>query len=78
MNETRFRKRSIFLVLYLVFALLPIYWMINMSFKTNEEILSSFSLFPRSPAYESSATSGVQCQMSITNTVSQASRALPV
>jgi glycerol transport system permease protein len=26
-----------------VFALLPIYWMVNMSFKTNEEILASFS-----------------------------------
>jgi ABC-type glycerol-3-phosphate transport system permease component len=38
------RKRSIFLVLYILFALLPIYWMINMSFKTNEEILSSFSV----------------------------------
>ena len=31
----------------LVFALLPIYWMVNMSFKTNEEILSSFSFFPQ-------------------------------
>ena len=51
MNENRLRKRSIFLVLYILFALLPIYWMINMSFKTNEEILSSFSLFPRSPSW---------------------------
>ena len=47
MNEKRFQKRTIFLVLYIVFALLPIYWMINMSFKTNEEILSSFSFFPQ-------------------------------
>ena len=39
MNENRFQKRSIFLLLYIVFALLPIYWMINMSFKTNEEIV---------------------------------------
>jgi glycerol transport system permease protein len=47
MNDTkRFHKRSIFLVAYLVFALLPIYWMVNMSFKTNTEIVSSFSLFP--------------------------------
>ena len=46
MNEDRFQKRSIFLLLYIVFALLPIYWMVNMSFKTNEEILSSFSFFP--------------------------------
>ena len=45
MNDKRFHKRSIFLALYLVFALLPIYWMVNMSFKTNEEILSSFSFF---------------------------------
>ena len=35
MTEKRFHKRSIFLVLYILFALLPIYWMINMSFKTN-------------------------------------------
>jgi glycerol transport system permease protein len=47
MNEQRFHKRSIFLVAYLVFAILPIYWMVNMSFKTNEEILASFSLLPQ-------------------------------
>ncbi|WPB56710.1 carbohydrate ABC transporter permease [Xylophilus sp. GOD-11R] len=45
-GKTRFRKRTIFLVAYLVFALLPIYWMLNMSFKTNTEILSGFSLWP--------------------------------
>ena len=47
MNEKRFQKRSIFLVVYLLFALLPIYWMVNMSFKTNEEILSTFTFFPQ-------------------------------
>ncbi len=47
MDERRFRKRTIFLIAYLLFALLPIYWMVNMSFKTNEEILSSFSLWPK-------------------------------
>ncbi|PPE71165.1 carbohydrate ABC transporter permease [Caldimonas thermodepolymerans] len=35
-----------FLVAYLVFAILPIYWMVNMSFKTNHEILSGFTLWP--------------------------------
>ena len=30
--------------LTMLFALLPIYWMVNMSFKTNEEILSTFVL----------------------------------
>ena len=39
--------RAAFLALYLVFALLPIYWMVNMSFKTNGEILSSFTIFPQ-------------------------------
>ncbi|MEO9102495.1 MAG: hypothetical protein ABI212_07175, partial [Burkholderiaceae bacterium] len=29
--------RTWFLLAYFVFALLPIYWMINMSFKTNGE-----------------------------------------
>src|SRR3990167_5857763 len=47
MNEKRFQKRTLFLIAYLLFALLPIYWMVNMSFKTNEEILSSFSFFPQ-------------------------------
>src|SRR6185369_4795474 len=45
--ESRYQKRSLLLVLYIAFALLPIYWMVNMSFKTNEEILSSFSLLPQ-------------------------------
>ena len=47
MNDRRFKKRTLFLIAYLVFALLPIYWMVNMSFKTNEEIVSSFSLWPQ-------------------------------
>ncbi|RBP83756.1 carbohydrate ABC transporter permease [Marinomonas rhizomae] len=34
------------LVLYVVLLLLPIYWLINMSFKTNTEILSGLSFFP--------------------------------
>lgn len=34
-------------VLYIVFLLLPIYWLINMSLKTNQEILSVFSLWPQ-------------------------------
>lgn len=31
---------------YTIFILLPIYWLINMSFKSNDEILSTFSLWP--------------------------------
>ena len=33
--------------LYILFLMLPIYWLINMSFKTNREITSVFTLFPR-------------------------------
>lgn len=32
--------------LYILFLLLPIYWLVNMSFKTTNEILGSFSLWP--------------------------------
>jgi glycerol transport system permease protein len=33
--------------LYIVFLLLPIYWLLNMSFKTTNEILGTFSLWPQ-------------------------------
>ena len=56
MNDRRWRKRHLFLLAYLVFALLPIYWMVNMSFKTNEEILASFSLWPRDFTWENYRT----------------------
>jgi glycerol transport system permease protein len=36
---------------YIVFLLLPIYWLVNMSFKTNQEILSTFTLFPADPTF---------------------------
>ena len=32
--------------IYIVFLMLPIYWLLNMSFKTTNEILGTFSLFP--------------------------------
>src|SRR5471032_3491764 len=47
MDDTRFKKRTLFLFAYLIFATLPVYLMINMSFKTNEEILAAFSLWPK-------------------------------
>src|SRR5471030_2299717 len=47
MDERGFPLRRLFLAAYIVFALLPIYWMVNMSFRTNEDILSSFSFFPQ-------------------------------
>jgi glycerol transport system permease protein len=41
------KKRTILLIVYFVLLLLPIYWLVNMSFKTSVEILGSFTLFPR-------------------------------
>jgi glycerol transport system permease protein len=42
------RKRHFILVFYLVLLLLPIYWMLNMSLRTNADIMRSFELFPSS------------------------------
>ncbi len=41
------RKRSLIPILYIAFLMLPIYWLVAMSFKTTGEILSGFSLFPQ-------------------------------
>ncbi|MEE4346642.1 MAG: carbohydrate ABC transporter permease, partial [Paracoccaceae bacterium] len=40
-------SRAVVMGLYLLFLLLPIYWLLNMSLKTNTEILNSFTLWPR-------------------------------
>src|SRR2546421_12996953 len=42
-------KRFVWLVpvLYILFVLLPIYWLLNMSCKNTNEILGSFTLWPR-------------------------------
>ena len=42
----RIRTSAIVMTVYLLFLLIPIYWLINMSLKTNTEITSTFSLFP--------------------------------
>ncbi|HEY4892330.1 MAG TPA: carbohydrate ABC transporter permease, partial [Reyranella sp.] len=41
--------RHVILALFIVFLLLPIYWLVNMSFKTNEEIVSTMTLWPHAP-----------------------------
>ncbi len=33
--------------IYIIFLMLPIYWLLSMSFKTTNEILGTFSLFPQ-------------------------------
>ena len=42
----RLRKRTLGLIAYMVLLLLPIYWMLNMSLRTNANILGEFALFP--------------------------------
>jgi glycerol transport system permease protein len=41
------RTRWLVPTFYILFLLLPIYWLLNMSFKTTNEILGAFSLWPR-------------------------------
>jgi glycerol transport system permease protein len=41
------RKRSIVPILYILFLMLPIYWLVTMSFKTTNEILGGFTAWPQ-------------------------------
>jgi glycerol transport system permease protein len=50
------KKRSFGLILYLIFAILPIYWMVNMSLKTNEEITGALSLWPQHLTFDNFRT----------------------
>ncbi|MEX6505458.1 carbohydrate ABC transporter permease [Jiella sp. M17.18] len=45
--SSRFRWKALIPIVYIVFLLLPIYWLVNMSFKTNQEIVSTMTLFPQ-------------------------------
>ena len=45
----RIRKGLVGLIIYFGFLLLPIYWMLNMSLRTNADILGAFSLYPANP-----------------------------
>ena len=51
-------RRLTFLVptLYIIFLMLPIYWLVNMSFKTTNEILGTFTLWPRDFTLENYVT----------------------
>jgi glycerol transport system permease protein len=46
------RARWLVMALYLVFILLPIYWLVNMSLKTNTEIATTMTLWPRTPTFD--------------------------
>ena len=44
--------RRLIMGLFLIFLLLPIYWLVNMSFKTNAEIVSTMTLWPHAPTLQ--------------------------
>lgn len=48
----KINKSALIMLLYIVFLLLPIYWLLNMSLKTNQEILSTFSLWPNDLTFD--------------------------
>ncbi|MGB0747309.1 MAG: carbohydrate ABC transporter permease [Magnetospiraceae bacterium] len=50
------RLRWLIPTLYILFLMLPIYWLLNMSFKTTNEILGGFSLFPQEFTIDSYVT----------------------
>jgi glycerol transport system permease protein len=52
----RIKSSTIVMGLYLLFLMLPIYWLLNMSLKTNTEILNSFSLWPQNLTFDNYAT----------------------
>ncbi|MFO7770279.1 carbohydrate ABC transporter permease [Roseovarius gahaiensis] len=52
----RINSRLVVMTLYLVFLMLPIYWLLNMSLKTNSEILNSFTLWPQNLTFANYAT----------------------
>jgi glycerol transport system permease protein len=42
----RIRSSAVVMAIYLLFLMVPIYWLVNMSLKTNSEITSTFTLVP--------------------------------
>jgi len=50
------KSSTIVMGLYLLFLMLPIYWLLNMSFKTNTEIVSTFTLWPTNPTLDNYRT----------------------
>ena len=57
-SQKRFRVKGsvVVMTMYLLFLMLPIYWLLNMSLKTNTEILNSFTLWPADLTFANYAT----------------------
>lgn len=48
----RVNGKAVVMTLYLLFLMLPIYWLVNMSLKTNLEITSGLTLWPRDITFD--------------------------
>jgi glycerol transport system permease protein len=46
------RAKSLVMALYLLFLLVPIYWLVNMSLKTNVEIVTGLTLWPQTLTFQ--------------------------
>ena len=55
-NHNRVSRSNWVVILYIVFLMLPIYWLMNMSLKTNAEILGGFSLWPQDLTFQNYIT----------------------
>ncbi|SEK48592.1 carbohydrate ABC transporter permease [Pacificibacter marinus] len=55
-KRIKIKGSVIVMTVYLLFLMLPIYWLLNMSLKTNTEILNEFTLFPRNLTFANYAT----------------------
>jgi glycerol transport system permease protein len=52
LSGPRVSGRVVVMTLYLLFLMLPIYWLVNMSLKTNMEISSGLTLWPREITFD--------------------------
>jgi glycerol transport system permease protein len=48
----KLRARDVGLIIYLVVLLLPIYWMLNMSLRENNDIMSELAFYPHRPTIQ--------------------------
>jgi glycerol transport system permease protein len=51
-NRIKIKGSVIVMTLYLLFLMLPIYWLLNMSLKTSTEVLNEFTLWPRNLTFD--------------------------
>ncbi|MBG7619424.1 carbohydrate ABC transporter permease [Herbaspirillum sp. AP02] len=51
-NQDKTFTRVLVMLVYIAFTLIPLYWLLNTSLKTNEETLSVFTLWPNAPTLD--------------------------